>query len=180
MRNKSDALKEVAFNDVSGWLLHWRLERGADLNSNGKYYHIKVVRFLLGRNGGFNIPPEEYGEAISAAAGEGHMEMVKALILAADAGVKMEAEDYGGALYGAASGGHSKIVKLLMDYGTGINSQVEAYSIALCSAVNIDEGDDEGISVFELLLDAGEDVNIQREESTVPLSTLRLAREIKR
>lgn len=130
---------------------------GPTLSYAARWNHIEMAKMLLDAGDNVHIPAQEYGNALCVAADKGHIEMFKTLV-AANVGVNIEVKKYGQALYSAACGCRPKMSKVLLDYGADINIQVEAaYGIALCRAVN-----SSCMDAFELLLDAGNDVHIDR------------------
>ncbi|KAJ5882267.1 uncharacterized protein N7529_000939 [Penicillium soppii] len=96
-----------------------------------------------------------YGNALQAASGSGHKEVVQLLL---DQGAEVNAQGgfYGNALQAASGEGHKEVVQLLLDQGAEVNAQGGAYGNALQAASF--SGHKE---VVQLLLHQGAEVNAQ-------------------
>ncbi|EED17208.1 ankyrin repeat-containing protein, putative [Talaromyces stipitatus ATCC 10500] len=92
-------------------LVHWLLEKGADVNTQGG----------------------EFGNALQAAVEGGRLEIVERL-LEKGADVNAQGGLYGNALQVAVEGGHLKIVQRLLENGADVNAQGGYYSNALQTA----------------------------------------------
>ena len=105
-----------------------------------------------------NAQGGEYGNALQAAASEGHLAIVK-LLIKKGANVNAWGGRYGNALYAASYQGHKAIVKLLIDKEADVNAQGGYYENALQAALY---GGYEAIA--KLLIEKGADVNTQGGE----------------
>ncbi|KAF4432780.1 GA-binding protein subunit beta-1 [Colletotrichum fructicola] len=76
------------------------LNQGADVNAQGGYY----------------------SNALQAASGGGHQEIVQ-LLLNQGADVNAQGGEYGNALQAASEEGHQEIVQLLLNQGADVNAQ---------------------------------------------------------
>ncbi|TKA82133.1 hypothetical protein B0A49_00190 [Cryomyces minteri] len=142
------------------------LDKGADVNAQGKYYgsalstasfggYEKTVQLLLDEGADVNGQGECYGGALHAASSEGYEKIVQLLL---DEGADVNAQDkfYGNALYTASSGGYEKTVQLLLDKGADVNARGGEYGNALYVASS------KGYEKIVLqLLDKGADDNAQ-------------------
>ncbi|KAH7138655.1 ankyrin repeat-containing domain protein [Dendryphion nanum] len=123
-----------------------------------------TVRKLLELGASANATGEVYGNALTAAAYDGTINMVKMLL---DAGAEIES-DSGWALQTAAGEGHTEVVLELLSRGANVNSLTTDHRFpqgtALQAAVESSKE-----SLVELLLEKGADPNLGAGEYTCPI-----------
>lgn len=95
--------------------------------------------------------------ALIAAAGGGHVEIVQ-MLLAAGAPINAASNDQRTALMAAALRGDDKLVKLLLSAGAAVNAKDKQGETALFDAVRYGR-----LEVVRLLLDAGADPNVSNQ-----------------
>ncbi|KAK5715622.1 hypothetical protein LTR15_010268 [Elasticomyces elasticus] len=120
----------------------------------------ETARVLLEQGANGNAPGGSCGNALNAAAAEGHTRMVQ-LLLDNNADVNWKGEqksessrDYPNALYVAAKGGHEEVVRILIERQPNVNALGGAYGSALNAACGRGHA-----GVVRLLLEAGADIN---------------------
>jgi hypothetical protein len=129
---------------VSADVLQLLLEKGADVNAQGRFYgnalyaasalgHAAVVQLLLENRAEVNVQGGFYGNALYTASTKGHEAIVK-LLLENGAEVNVQGGFYGNALYAASARAYEAIVKLLLENGAEVNVQGGFYSNALYAA----------------------------------------------
>jgi len=142
-------------NWVSTWNVdHYKGERPYGTVPLPIYYASllgleEIVRLLLDKGADVNAQGGEYGNALQAAASNGHEGIVR-LLLDEGADVNAQGGFYGNALQVAAYEGHEGIVRLLLNEGADVNAQGGVYGNALQAAASRGH---EGI--VRLLLDKG-------------------------
>ena len=156
--------------DGTSWLEGWRRYRPRlqEETGAGLLYilsllgHRRLVKCMLADNGEGTAAAKEvnaqggnYGNALQAAASEGHLKIV-GLLLKAGAEVNAQGGRYGNALQAASITGESEIVELLLKAGADVNAQGGPYGNALQAASRAGE-----LEIVELLLKAGAEVNAQ-------------------
>ena len=116
---------------------------------------IGVVQLLLNNGAKVNTQGGRYGNALQAAAAEGHEEVVEKL-LKANASVNALGGRYGNALQAAAENGYDKVVEQLLKACANVNAQGGFHGNALQAAAA--KGYER---VVEQLLNANANVNAQ-------------------
>lgn len=147
------------------------LENGADVNAQGGWYctalqaasgHCSevMVQTLLDKGADVNVEGGwYYGSALTAAAAEGHEQVVRILLdSGANADPSFEESLFGAPLQAAAARGYIEIVRTLMDRGVDVNRKITSSHCGnALQAASADGHKD----VVQLLLDRGADVNTQ-------------------
>ncbi|CVL03350.1 uncharacterized protein FMAN_15242 [Fusarium mangiferae] len=116
---------------------------------------VSPVQDLISKGADVNLQGGDFGNALCAAAEQGHEEITR-LLLDKGADVNAQGGRLGNALCAAAFEGHEEITRLLLNKGADVNLQGGPFDNALCAAA---ERGHEGI--VRLLLDRGADINAQ-------------------
>ncbi|KAL4755652.1 ankyrin repeat-containing domain protein, partial [Aspergillus foveolatus] len=115
----------------------------------------RTVELLLEKGANSNAQGGDYGNALQAAAHQGHIEVVQ-LLLGNGANVNIQGGKYGNGLQAASVTGHKEIVQLLLENRADVNAQGGVYGNALQAASY--QGHKE---VVQLLLENSANVNAQ-------------------
>ncbi|EWC43627.1 hypothetical protein DRE_01514 [Drechslerella stenobrocha 248] len=113
---------------------------------------------------------EAYGDALQAAAGEGHCKVVE-LLLSKGADIQATGGMYGNALQVAAAKGHLSVVELLLNRGADINEAGGRYGGAIQAASAKGHN-----HILELLLEKGADINLGKTGDNALSAAIRMAR----
>ncbi|KAJ7247552.1 ectomycorrhiza-induced ankyrin-domain/NACHT-domain-containing protein [Mycena rebaudengoi] len=151
--------------DVEGLCLRYRFEQAEATSSLPPLYVAaslgigQIVWGLLDQGADLNAQCGRLGNALQAAAYQGHIEIAH-LLLENGADVNAQGGKYGNALQAASRGGHIEIAHLLLESGAVVNAQGGKYGNALRAASLRGRH----ISICSLLLESGADVNEQGGE----------------
>ncbi|KAH7133988.1 ankyrin repeat-containing domain protein [Dactylonectria macrodidyma] len=115
----------------------------------------EVIQQLINSNRDIDEQVTEYGYALQAASGEGHLEVVKQLI-ASHANVNATSRGRKTALQAALYNGHIEIAKLLLASNADVNAEPGHNGAALQVASAI-----RSIEMVKLLFDHNADVNVE-------------------
>ncbi|KAF3929654.1 Ankyrin-2 [Arthrobotrys entomopaga] len=123
---------------------------------------VKLLLEEFGANA--NATGVEYGNALTAAAYDGTLEIVAMLL---NHGAAVDSPN-GWALQTAAEQGHLDVVKLLIEHGANVNASIDTDKFSLGTALQAatEAGQDE---IVELLLKTGADPNIGAGPETCPI-----------
>ena len=122
----------------------------------GALLGVQITRLLLEQNPDVNITGGVYGNALQAAATNGHKAVVKLLI---DAGADVNASGghFGNALQAASARGHMEIAEMLLNANAAVNMQGGYHNNALQAAIQqVDE------PMVKLLLERGADTGLKK------------------
>ncbi|KAJ4245039.1 hypothetical protein NW762_014247 [Fusarium torreyae] len=124
----------------------------------------RTVELLLQYGASANATGEAYGNALTAAAFDGTINIIKMLL---DAGADVNSAD-GWALQTAAEQGHTEVVNILLERGANVNAfttnENMAQGTALQAAVESGQGD-----IVDILLEHGADPNLGGGEFGHPI-----------
>ncbi|KAI6749471.1 hypothetical protein HG530_014885 [Fusarium avenaceum] len=124
----------------------------------------RTIELLLRYGASANATGEEYGNALTAAAYDGTIDIIKMLL---DAGADINSPD-GWALQHAAGEGHADVVNLLLERGADVNACSSHINMpqgtALQAAVESGQSD-----IVDILLERGADPNLGGGEFTHPI-----------
>ncbi|KAF4973196.1 hypothetical protein FSARC_448 [Fusarium sarcochroum] len=124
----------------------------------------RTVELLLQYGASANATGKEYGDALTAAAFDGTINIVKMLL---DAGADINSAD-GWALQTAAEQGHTEVVNLLLERGANVNAftthEDMSQGSALQAAVESGRGE-----IVDILLEHGADPNLGGGEFAHPI-----------
>ncbi|KAM0247206.1 hypothetical protein ACHAP5_004288 [Fusarium lateritium] len=124
----------------------------------------RIIELLLRYGASANATGEEYGNALTAAAYDGTIDIIKMLL---DAGADINSPD-GWALQHAAGEGHVDVVNLLLERGANVNACSSHSNMpqgtALQAAVESGQSD-----IVDILLEHGADPNLGGGEFTHPI-----------
>ncbi|KAJ5935909.1 NACHT nucleoside triphosphatase [Penicillium verhagenii] len=118
------------------------------------------VQLLLDRGADIHAQGGKYGNALQAAAAQGHKEIVQ-ILLDRGADINAQGGKYGNALQAAASQCHKEVVQILLDRGADIHAQGGLYGNALQAAAARRHEEIVQKEIVQLLLDRGADINAQ-------------------
>ena len=119
---------------------------------------IGSVKSILDKGAYANAQGGLYGNALQAASGRGHDQVVQ-ILLAKGADINAQGGYHSNALQAASAGGHSQIVQMLLAKGADVNAQGGLYGNTLQAASA--EGYDQ---IVQTLLAQGAEVNAQGGE----------------
>ncbi|KAM0346233.1 hypothetical protein ACHAPU_005658 [Fusarium lateritium] len=126
--------------------------------------NVRTIELLLRYGASANATGEEYGNALTAAAYDGTIDIVKMLL---DAGADIDSPN-GWALQDAAEQGHIDVVNLLLERGANVNACTSHSNMprgtALQAAVESGQND-----IVDILLEHGADPNLGAGEFSYPI-----------
>ncbi|RBQ72736.1 hypothetical protein FVER14953_08793 [Fusarium verticillioides] len=124
----------------------------------------RTVELLLRYGANANATGELYGNALTAAAFDGTIEIIKLLL---DAGADINSAD-GWALQTAADQGHVEVVNLLLERGANVNATTANPNMPKCTALQAAVESGRG-DIVEILLEHGADPNLGGGEFSHPI-----------
>ncbi|KAM0289736.1 hypothetical protein ACHAO9_005610 [Fusarium lateritium] len=153
-----EAMWEYTSGSISPEALDESLYEATDNESQ------RTIELLLRYGASANATGEEYGNALTAAAYDGTIDIIKMLL---DAGADINSPD-GWALQHAAGEGHVDVVNLLLERGANVNACSSHSNMpqgtALQAAVESGQSD-----IVDILLEHGADPNLGGGEFTHPI-----------
>ncbi|RKL03206.1 hypothetical protein BFJ71_g4301 [Fusarium oxysporum] len=124
----------------------------------------RTVELLLRYGANANATGELYGNALTAAAFDNTLEIIKLLL---DSGADINSAD-GWALQTAADQGHVGVVNLLLERGANVNATTTNINMPKCTALQAAVESGRG-DIVDILLEHGADPNLGGGEFTHPI-----------
>ncbi|KAF4345134.1 ankyrin repeat domain protein [Fusarium beomiforme] len=153
-----EAMWEYSQGNISPEALDESLYEATDFENQ------RTVELLLRYGANSNATGEVYGNAVTAAAFDGTVEIIKLLL---DAGADVNSSD-GWALQTAAAQGHVDVVNLLLERGANVNATTTHTNMLQCTALQaaVESGKED---IVDILLEHGADPNLGGGEFTHPI-----------